>query len=227
MIKLNITSDEFVAILNELAKMIGIPLASNKIPLGKVDLLRVYEHDDFMRLLDELKNNELTETSEWFQAIQYLYQNEELQFFSESSTKESDGPVETHQDNVSKPAEKYQSTENDNISVEKAQNKNAQSSIQNSCPSDEKYKKNHNIVIHNILNPLIGANDKGNTVAVFLILFSPIATLLGLLIIYDLSWWKYIVYDLAISLGIAIFILTIGLIYDKKQLDLAKIGLTH
>ncbi|EDN71095.1 membrane protein [Beggiatoa sp. PS] len=85
MIKLNLTSNEFIAILNELAKTIDMRPVSNEVLHSKADIVRQYGHDDFVRLLDGLKNNELTEPSEWFQAIQYLYHNDELQFVDEEN----------------------------------------------------------------------------------------------------------------------------------------------
>jgi tetratricopeptide (TPR) repeat protein len=79
MIKLNLTSEEFLALLNGLAKAIDLqPVSHEKLP-SKVDTIRQYGNDDFMRLLDGLKKNELTEPSEWFQAIQYLYHHDEFQ----------------------------------------------------------------------------------------------------------------------------------------------------
>jgi CHAT domain-containing protein len=83
MIKLNLTSNEFIAILNELAKTIAMQPVSNEVLHSKADIVRQYGIYDFARLMDGLKNNELAESSEWFQAIQYLYHNDELQFVSD------------------------------------------------------------------------------------------------------------------------------------------------
>jgi hypothetical protein len=79
MIKLNLTEEEFLALLNGLAKAIDIQPVNHEKRQSKVDTIRQYGHDDFVRLLDGLKNNELTKPSEWFQAILYLYHHNELQ----------------------------------------------------------------------------------------------------------------------------------------------------
>jgi len=54
---------------------------SNEVLHSFVAIVRQYGHDEFVRLLDGLKNGELTEPSEWFQAIQYLYHNNKILFF--------------------------------------------------------------------------------------------------------------------------------------------------
>jgi hypothetical protein len=79
MIKLNLTEEEFLALLDGLAKAIDIQPVNHEKRQSKVDTIRQYGHDDFVRLLDGLKNNELTKPSEWFQAILYLYHHNELQ----------------------------------------------------------------------------------------------------------------------------------------------------
>ncbi len=80
MINIKLTSDEFIANLNDLTKKIDMQLVSKGVLHSKMDTIRQYEHDDFMRLLGELNNNELTEPSEWLQAIQSLYHNNEFWF---------------------------------------------------------------------------------------------------------------------------------------------------
>jgi len=51
MIKLNLTSNEFIAIVNSLAKKIGMqPVSNEVVPHSKVDFVRQYGHEDFVRL---------------------------------------------------------------------------------------------------------------------------------------------------------------------------------
>jgi len=50
MIKLNLTSNEFIAIDNELAKTIGMQPVSNEVLHSFVAIVRQYGHEDFVRL---------------------------------------------------------------------------------------------------------------------------------------------------------------------------------
>ncbi|MDM8566832.1 CHAT domain-containing protein [Candidatus Halobeggiatoa sp. HSG11] len=121
MIKLNLTYDEFIAILNELAKIIDVQPVNNEVLHGKVDIVRQYDHDDFMFFLNGLKNKELTTPSGWFQAVQYLYENNEIQFVDAENSTNENAQVLTFTDNIiaSKLAEehieenKYESSEID------------------------------------------------------------------------------------------------------------------
>jgi len=391
MIKLNLTSNEFIAILNELAKMIDMQPVSNEALHSKADIVRQYGHDEFVRLLDGLKNNELDEPAAWFQAIQYLYHNDKILFipapyskelgiqsdeydeikniltrldiaFSRSTTinlwllfllvpyfillffvfydltwwkallytvgsfttigilmaltvpfvikkiavyyarssflklfpkkqpnhhtaikilenlQGSYQELQSHriasiqtlkekhrvtsawqeppntktklstqeksvqksltksntttEENskeitfqpekmVNKPAEECHTTTKSNTSTEQPQDKVAQKSLTESNTITNQSLVYLQIYIE-VLNPFLEANKRRDSLLGFLVLLSPIAILLELLVLYDLAWWKYIVYDLGISLLIAGFILTIDSIYERKELESAK-----
>jgi hypothetical protein len=84
MIKLNITYYEFIAIFIKLEKMFGMQQVSNELLHSKVDIVRQYGHDDFIHLLEQLKNNKLAEPTAWLEAIRYLYNSNKIQFRDEA-----------------------------------------------------------------------------------------------------------------------------------------------
>lgn len=81
MIKLELTHDDFVFVLGIISENIQ-PLEMSDDALDeKVERLRRYSSEELTHLLNGLRNGELEKSSsEWLQAIQYVYSNQEIQF---------------------------------------------------------------------------------------------------------------------------------------------------